>query len=362
MLRGNNMKTRFTKKKISGILGILPKQESFFDDEVDNYSFPVKQTMRLKKVMGFEKHRLAQDSSTSSQFCIYGLNHLISEKLIKKEDIGAIIVVSLSPDYFVPHVSNIIHGECELPKEVLCMDIAQGCCGYLMGLMQAFLLLDTLREKKIVLFNVDVLSHKVSRKDRNDFPLIGDAASISIIENDSDAEDIYFHLLTEGKNREALIIPAGGFAMPPNDKTSIMKETEDGNFRSLENLHMDGAEVFNFVQCCVPPMIKEMYDDTKLREKDIDYYIFHQPNKFMLKKLADKINVPYEKMFMNVVENYGNPSGASIPINIVHNLKEKMTQRKYRCCLSAFGSGLTWGTMMMELGNMDFCKMIESDL
>lgn len=356
------MKAVFKGKKISGILGILPEEVRYFDDEVDNYSFPPKQTLRLKKVMGFEKHRLAKADSTASDFCVFGLKHLLAEGKIKKNEIGAIVVVTLSPDYFVPHVSNIIHGECGLPEDVLCMDIAQGCCGYLLGLMQAFMLLDVLQDKKVVVFNVDTLSHKVSRMDRNDFPLIGDAASVSVIENDRDAEDIYFELYTDGTQREALIIPAGGFAMPSTQETAVMKEMEDGNRRSLDNLQMDGAEIFNFVQTRIPPMLESMFQSLNVQKEDIEYYLFHQPNKFMLKKLADKLGVPYEKMFMNVVENFGNPSGASIPINIVFNMNKALLDKEYKCCLSAFGSGLTWGAIIMNLGNMDFCEMIESNL
>ncbi len=354
------MKAVFKGKKISGILGILPEEVSYFDDEVDNYAFPPKQTLRLKKVMGFEKHRLAKSDSTASDFCIFGLKHLLAEGKIKKEEIGAIVVVTLSPDYFVPHVSNIIHGECELPEDVLCMDIAQGCCGYLLGLMQSFMLLDVLKDKKVVLFNTDVLSHKVSKQDRNDYPLIGDATSVTIIENAEDVRDIYFELHTNGGQRDALIIPAGGFAMPSTSETAVMKEMEDGNRRSLDHLHMDGAEVFNFVQTKIPPMLEETFQSLNIRKEDIDYYLFHQPNKFMLKKLADKIGVPYEKMFMNVVENFGNPSGASIPMNIVYNIRNLLINNKFTCCLSAFGSGLTWGIMVMQLGDFDFCDLIES--
>ncbi len=356
------MKTIFKGKKISGILGILPKQVSYFDDEIDNYAFPPKQTMRLKKVMGFEKHRLAAENSTASDFCVYGLQYLLKTKKLKKDEIGAIIVVTLSPDFFVPHISNIIHGECGLDESVLCMDIAQGCCGYLVGLMQSFMLLDVLKNKKVILFNTDVLSHKVSKQDRNDFPLIGDATSITIVEKDNNAEDIYFELYTDGNKRETLMIPAGAFAMPSTEQTAQMHTSEDGNCRSLDHLHMEGAEVFNFVQGRIPSLIDTMFKGIGITNEDIDYYLFHQPNKFMLKKLADKMNVPHEKMFMNIVENFGNPSGASIPINIVYNMGNTLQTQLYKCCLSAFGAGLAWGAIVMRLGNMDFCDMIESDL
>lgn len=352
----------FKNKKISGILTVLPETESFFDDEVGNYDFPEKQTMRLKKVMGFNKHRLSKSTSTASDFCVEGLNYLLDKGLIKREEIGAVIVISISPDYFLPQMSNIVHGKCGLPSDVLCIDMPQGCCGFLLGLMEAFMLLDYMKDKKVVIFNTDILSHKVSKHDRNDFPLIGDVTTVTVVENDPDGREIYFRLMADGANRDYLRIPAGGFAMPSSPETAMMETADDGNRRSLDNLHMNGAEVFNFVQREVPPMLEDMFEKYSVDKGSIDYYLFHQPNKFMLQKLADKLEIPYEKLFMNVVENYGNPSGASIPTVITHNLKSEMISGEYNCCLSAFGSGLTWGAAFMKLGKMDFCGKIQTKL
>ncbi len=356
------MQTIFKGKQISGILGILPESTFSFDDEIKNYPFPEKQSKKLKKIMGYESHCLAKESSTASDFCIYGLKCLIENGKVKKEEIGAIVVVTLSPDYFVPHISSIIHGEFGFSEDVVCMDLSQGCCGYLQGLMQSFMLLDYMDNKKVLLFNTDVLSHKVSSKDRNEYPLIGDATTISVIENNKDVKDIIFSLFTDGGRRDALIIPAGGFAVPSSVETAIVKKEDDENYRSLNDLHMNGMEIFDFVQTKVPPMIEQLFLDYNICKDDINYYLFHQPNKFMLKKLAEELNVTDEKMFMNIVENYGNSSGATIPINIVHNLSKLVIKERYNCCLSAFGSGLSWGAAVMEIGNMDFCEMIRSDL
>lgn len=352
----------FKNKRISGILTVLPETESYFDDEIGNYAFPEKQTKRLKKVMGFHKHRLAKEKSTASDFCVAGLNDLLDRGMIKKEDIGAIIAVGLSPDYFLPQISNIIHGKCDLPQDVLCIDMPQGCCGFLLGLMEAFLLLEHMCGKKIVLFNTDVLSHKVSKHDRNDYPLVGDVTTVTVVENDDQGGEIYFRLLADGAHREVLRIPAGGFAMPSTPDTARMEMTDDGNRRCLDNLHMNGGEVFSFVQREVPPMLADLFKKYSIEKDKLDYFLFHQPNKFMLQKLADKIEVPYEKLFMNVVEDYGNPSGASIPTVITHNLKEEMVNGMYDCCLSAFGSGLTWGAIVMKLGKMDFCRELRTEL
>lgn len=356
------MQTTFYGKKISSILGVLPEQEVFFEDEVGNYSFPEKQTLRLKRVMGYKKHRISKKESSASDFAIYGLRHMLEEKWIDKEEIGAVIVVTLCPDYFVPHISTIVQGELGLDEDVICMDIAQGCCGFLLGLFESFLLLEHMKDKRVVLINVDILSHKVSERDRNDYPLIGDAATITVIENSDEKNEIYYEMHMNGSMGDALKIPAGAFKMPSTAETGIMRDIGDGNYKSLDHMHMDGSAVFNFVQTKVPPMLKHALSETNNSVDDIDYYLFHQPNKFMLQKLAQKVGISFEKMPMNLVENYGNPSGASIPLVTIHNLQEQLKDNKYNCCFSAFGSGLAWGAIIMEFGRLKHCEIIVSDL
>jgi 3-oxoacyl-[acyl-carrier-protein] synthase-3 len=82
----------------------------------------------------------------------------------------------------------------------------------------------------------------------------------------------------------------------------------------------------------------------------------------MLQKLAEKVGIPKDKLFMNLVENFGNPSGASIPLTAIYNCRETLLSKNSRCCLSAFGSGLAWGVMFMDVGNLDFCEMVETTL
>lgn len=355
------MITRFHGKKITAILGILPETIGLFDDEVDNYSFPAKQTMRLKKVMGYDRHRLAKETSTVSDFAVFGLNYMLENGWLRKDDIGAIVTVSLCPDHFVPHIGNIVHDKCGLDTGVACYDIAQGCCGFLVGLSQAFMLLEHMDGKKVILINGDVLSHKVSKRDRNDYPLIGDGCAITVIENGGNG-DVYYEMHTDGKRADALIIPAGGFRMPGTPETAAMVDQGDGNYRSLDNIRMDGSGVFNFVQVEVPPMLEGAFKRENKTVDDFDWFFFHQPNRFMLQKLAEKAGLPKDKLPMNLVENFGNPSGASIPLTAVHNCKEDLLGRENRCCLSAFGSGLAWGVVFMNIGKLDHCEMIESNL
>ena len=86
------MKTVFKGKRITSVLGLLPENISYFADEVNNYTFPPKQTMRLKKIMGFESHRMAKADSFASDFCLYGLRYLLEKGVIDKKEIGACLL------------------------------------------------------------------------------------------------------------------------------------------------------------------------------------------------------------------------------------------------------------------------------
>ena len=112
------------------------------------------------------------------------------------------------------------------------------------------------------------------------------------------------------------------------------------------------------MQTEVPPMVEELLKISNKTHKDIDYYLFHQPNKFMLNKLADKMRVPREKMPANIVENFGNASGASIPTNISFNLGDNACKQTYNVCFAGFGVGLTWAAIEQQLGKLTFNQII----
>ena len=349
----------FKNKCISGILTILPKKAVKFEDEMANYSFSPAKCMKLKLAMGYNEHRIAEPGQCSSDFCKFGLQYLFDNGMLKKEEIDALLFVSQSADYYMPPTSNLIHGHFGLKQDCLCMDINQGCAGFELGLIQAFLLLEQPAVKKVVLMNADVLSPKVSDQDRNSKPLIGDAAAITIVEKCEEENPIYANIKMDGTGAMVLNIPAGGFRMPSTPETAVMEQDAAGNFRSKNNLVMQGDDVFNFVQREVPPMIEHLYEQSGVDRNEVDWYMFHQPNKFMLHKLADKLGIPHDKMPANIVENFGNASGVTVPTCISYNLGDQLVNGKMRLCMAGFGVGLTWSSIMMEMGNMNFNNIIE---
>jgi len=341
------------------MLVVVPANERTFIAEMKNYNFPEARSLKLKEVMGYDRRRLVEPGVCVSDMAVFGLQNLFDRGLLKPDEIDALLLVTQSPDYFMPATSNVIQGRLGLKQDMLCLDVNQACAGFVIGLMQAFMLLEQETVRKVVLINGDVLSRKTSPKDRNIYPLVGDAAAITVIERDTQDSVIHATLKMDGSRSEALMIPAGGMRLPCSPETAVLEDVGDNNLRSKEHLRMDGSAIFNFVQTEIPPLIQGLLERVGVSMDAVDYFLCHQPNRFMLQKLADKMKVPYSKMPNNVVERFGNSSGSTIPMALVLNAADKVTKDQILACLTGFGGGLTWTAMLMRLGHWRFCELLD---
>ena len=355
------MKSVYQNKKISGIYTIVPANRVAFEDEVSNYLSPIEQSIRLKKVMGFGAHRVVRDQSCASDMAVAGLEDMFKRGLLQKDAVSALLFVSQTPDAPMPPTSNMIHGRLGLQQSTLCLDINQGCAGFIVGIMLGFALLDNPTCQSVVLINADTLSRKCSPHDRNIYPMVGDAAAITVLKRTDETLNAWARINMDGSRAGALQIPAGGLRIPPSANTAELIDLGDGNRRALDHFFMEGSEVFNFVITEVPKLIDELLDDSSLSKSEIEFFLFHQPNKFILQKLASQANIEKIKMFSNIVEEFGNASSATIPMNICYNLKDVVTERSVKVMMAGFGVGLTWGGIVTDLGKLDFCELHELD-
>jgi 3-oxoacyl-[acyl-carrier-protein] synthase-3 len=341
------------------MLAVVPARERTFLEEMSNFNFPESRSLKLKEVMGYDRRRLVEPGVCVSDLAVFGLRHLLERGLLGPDEIDGLFVVTQTPDHFMPPTSNIIQGRLGLKRDAYCLDISQGCAGFVIGLIQAFLLLEQEGAQKVVLINADVLSRKASPKDRNIYPLIGDAAAITVVERDAEDSIIRASVKMDGTRSDTLIIPAGGMRLPSTPETAVLEDVGDNNLRAKDHLFMDGSAVFNFVQTEVPPLIEEVLKDAGVSSEAVDYFLCHQPNRFMLQKLADKMKVPHARMPNNVVERFGNSSGATIPMAVIINLAERVKNGGCLACLAGFGVGMTWSSMLMRLGGLSFCELVD---
>ena len=239
------MKFRYNGKKICGIVTALPQKECSFEELLTTDS--LSRIRRMKKIMGFDKRRIVADEICVSDMHKWTLNYMLEKGLIRREEIGAIVVVTQTPDYYLPQVSEIMQGDFELSEEVICVDIPQGCTGFVVGLIESFSLLNHLEDKKVLLCTGDILNRIISGL--RDEPVFGgDASGITVIGNDDGFGESFFEYYSDGKQGESLCMHEGAFARP------LMPEDKSGSY----GISMDGSDVFNFIMREVPGLIESM--------------------------------------------------------------------------------------------------------
>src|SRR5256885_13315140 len=192
------MNFKFDRKKVSGTLVVVPANERSFVEEMKNYNFPEARSLKLKEVMGYNKRRMVAGDVCVSDLAAFGLEKMFERQILKREEIDALLVVTQTGDYLMPPTSNIIQGRLGLKRDMLCLDINQACAGFVLGLVQAFMFLEQESVRKVVLINADVLSRKACPQDRNIYPLIGDAASITVIERSDETAPISAQVKMDG--------------------------------------------------------------------------------------------------------------------------------------------------------------------
>lgn len=353
------MKLKFHNKKITGIIAVIPDKELLFDDEMENYEFSPETSLKLKKTMGYDRHRIFDKNLCISDVAVFAFEKLFAEFGVEKDSIDALILVTETPDYIMPPTSNVIQGRLGLKEDMICIDINQGCAGFEIGLIQAFMMLEQEGINRVALVNGEMLSRKVSKRDRNSYPLIGDALSITIVEKSDAHNEIFANVKMDGGGCFAIQIPAGGLHLPCSPETAVAEKDAYGNWRSPENLVMKGDEVFMFVQKKVPPMIREILEYGSRDKDEVDFYMFHQPNAFMVNKLASSLRVPKEKMPSNIVGLFGNSSSVTVPLNIAYNIGKNICKEPMLLCMAGFGVGLVWSSILMEVGPLKFCTVEE---
>jgi len=315
--------------RVKGIAGAVPENESPLSNDFDRFGEDA--VKRIVSSTGIHNRRLAPEGLSASDLC-----HAAADRLIKSLDwppgsVELVIFLSQTGDFVIPSTACVLQDRLGLPKTAVAFDVPLGCSSYAYGLWIASSLLTTLKTTRALILVGDTLTKHVSKDDRALWPLFGDAGTATAIEVDPDAPPMYFEFGTDGSGYEHLLInrPSIGDLAP-------------------QNLHMDGVAVFSFTLREVPPMVKRLLETSHIEVDAIDKWVFHQANEFILKNLQKRLKIPNEK-FVTDLANWGNTSGASIPLAICSSLREDLQQRNHRLLLVGFGVGLSWGAAIVEV-------------
>lgn len=335
---------------IKGISTVIPTKELSLLDDKNLYNGDEKKINRVINSSGFLKRRITDEKTTTADLCEKAAIDLIEKLNIDKSTIDGLIFVSYTPDYLMPATSYVLHEKLGLSKNCMVMDMPQACSGYVLGLWQAGMMLNS-GCKKILLLVGDSFSKFSDMFNNNTAPVFGDAGSATILEYKDGEPPIYFNINSDGKSYDSLICYNGGFRNPPKKEEFY----EDGTYKY--NSKMDGARIFDFTLAEIAPSIEEVLDFAKINKDNIDYFVLHQANKFILENIASALNIDKTKVPMETLSKYGNQCGASIPCTISDMLHKEVTTDKNKLLLCGFGVGLSWASAIVDL-NKIYCSGI----
>ena len=317
------------------------------------YLIPEEEIEKTIQSIGVEERRVVDDDTCASDLCCKAAQKLMEDNDIDPDSIDVLLFMSQTADYRIPATAPILQHRLGLSIDTLCLDLSLGCSGYVFALSTAYAYANM--GLRVLLLDGETFSKIVNKRDKVDWPLYGDGATATLVEQ-GDFEESTFILKSDGAGKDAVII-RDGMRNKITPDSCIEKVEENGNIRTGLEVFMDGMDVFNFAMKRVPRSIKELVDVTGSTLDDVDWLVFHQANKFMTdfftKKLKfDKEKVPY------CIQKYGNTSSTSVPLTIVSELYNKMRDGD-RVIISGFGAGLSWGAARIVFNQCKISPVIE---
>lgn len=307
--------------------------------------FPEWTVNKIADKVGIKQRHIAAADEFASDMAVKASEKLFEENKIDKTTIDFVLLCTQSPDYFLPTTACLVQQKLGLSSSCGAIDFNQGCSGYVYGLSLAKGLILGNIAKNVLLITAETYSKFIHPLDKGNRTIFGDAATASIISTEGVLKIKSFELGTNGEGYCNLIVKNGA-ARHPN-KNNELKNDDFGNIVSDDHLYMNGSEIFNFTLQAVPSLVHNTLKKNNLQIDDIDLFVFHQANKYMLNHLRKKIGIPTEK-FVIEMENYGNTVSSTIPIVLNHLLKEGKFSDKKKVLLAGFGVGYSWGGLVVE--------------
>jgi 3-oxoacyl-[acyl-carrier-protein] synthase-3 len=298
---------------------------------------------KILKKTGISERRVAAEGQTAGDMAYKAAYSLFAQGKVTAQEVDFIILCTQAPDYVLPTTACLLQDRLGISRHAGALDINLGCSGFVYGLSLAKGLIETGAARCVLLLTSDTYSKFMHPMDKSVRTLFGDAAAATaVIANDDGKEYIGpFIFGTDGAGGKNLIVEAGMYRQPKNVETAIEYKDDSGNVRSPENLFMNGAEVMAFSLKEVPKAIESLLIKAKIAKENIDYFVLHQANKFMLEALRKKLKIEKEKLPI-LVENYGNTVSSTIPIAMAELQKQGQLKKGHQLVLVGFGVGYSW--------------------
>jgi 3-oxoacyl-[acyl-carrier-protein] synthase-3 len=308
--------------------------------------------------VGIRYRHVAEETTTAADLCFFSAEKLLEDLNWASTEIGLMVFVSQTPDYLVPGSATQLQDRLGLPTNCICLDINQGCAGYVYGLSVMSGMMRSFGIERGLLLVGDTITKIISKEDNSLRPIFADAGSATALEFDVDSDEkMVFRLGSNGSSYQAIYTEDGGFRNSLNKDSLKMKMVSEGVSRQANQLSMNGQAVFTFGLSTVASEIKELLKSQQFTELEIDYIVLHQANQLLNDSIVRKVGFDKSKAPSSLY-NFGNTSCATIPITLVTQLREELITGCKTMLLSGFGVGLSWGNVILTTENIVCPKLI----
>jgi 3-oxoacyl-[acyl-carrier-protein] synthase-3 len=329
------------KAYIKDIAYYLP-QEVLTNEQIAR-EFPEWSGEKVANKVGITERHIAAADETATDMAYQAAEQLFAQG-VDRTSIDFVLLCTQSGDYFLPSSACILQDRLGLSKNCGAFDFNLGCSGYEYGLAVAKGLIVAGIAQNILLLTAETYTKYIHPQDKGNMTIFGDGASATLVSTEGFAEIGEVVLGTDGSGAENLIVRSLGARNKAlmNDAQS----DEDGNIMSGDHLYMHGGNVFNFTADVVPDMVDKLLKKSGLMQEEVDLWVFHQANKYMINYLRKLLDIDKDKFYI-FMEKVGNTVSSTIPIALCEARKEDRLHG--HVLLAGFGVGLSWGGVMLNI-------------
>ena len=285
-----------------------------------------------------ERRILNEEGLGTSYMARKAAKQLMQKTGANPDDIDAVIVCTTTPDYHFPSTASILCDKLGL-KNAFAFDFQAACCGFLYGMEVAASLVASGRHKKVILVGADKMSSMVDYTDRATCPIFGDGAAAVMLEPTTEDYGIKDSILrTDGKGLPFLHMKAGGSVCTPSYFTVDHK---------MHYIYQEGRTVFKYAVSNMSEITATIAEKNGLTKENINWLIPHQANMRIIDAVASRLEVPMEKVMVNI-QRYGNTSAGTLPLCLWDY--EKQLKKGDNLIFTAFGAGFTFGAVYVKWG------------
>lgn len=345
------------KVKIAGLSACAPSRVE------ETISLPVFQNEEeARKVIestGIERHRIVEPGTTASDLSVKAIEKLVADLGWDIQSVDLLLYVCCTRDYLQPMTSPIIQNRLGMRQDSFVMDLPLGCAGWVYGMSMATSLMDkgTLKRGLLVCAETNTQSHALN--DRTSRPLFGDAATVTALEFDEHYDKPMNYMFgVDGSGAEAIMAKYGGMRNPLTPESLQEVEIEPGVWRKGNDIVLNGMNVFSFAIRRPGKQMKQLIADFDIDTETVDYLFLHQANKYIDERIRKSLKFSEEKTPYCLSE-FGNVSGASIPLTMVTRAAENLSSKSNHCLACGFGVGLSWASMEFWTDNLKVSELIE---